>query len=74
MTGQPPLRIHVKEGVEPVAIHRPSTIPAHWVKKVREDLEQDVALGVLEKVPSNTPTTWCSRMHIVGKKTGEPVV
>ena len=40
--------------------------------KVLSDLEQDIALGVLERVPSNTPTTWCSRMHLVGKKNGEP--
>ena len=72
MTGQNPLRIHVKEGVDPVAIHRPSTIPAHWVNQVRDELDRDIALGVLERVPSNTPTTWCSRMHVVGKKNGEP--
>ena len=72
MTGQPPLRIHVREGTEPVAVHRPSTIPAHWLDQVKAELERDIALGVLERVPSNTPTTWCSRMHVVGKKTGEP--
>ena len=72
MSGQPPLRIHVKEGTDPVAIRRPSTIPAHWVNQVKEKLERDIALGVLERVLSNTPTTWRSRMHVVGKKTGEP--
>ena len=72
MTGLPPLRIHVKSGTEPVAIHRPSTIPAHWVEQVRRELEQDIDLGVLERGPSNTPTTWCSRMHVVGKKSGDP--
>ena len=72
MTGQPPLRIHLKEDVDPVAIHRPATIPAHWADQVRKDLEQDIALGVLERVPANTPTTWLSRMHVVGKKNGEP--
>ena len=71
MSGLPPLRIHVKEDAIPVAIHKPSTIPALWVNQVRKDLERDIKLGVLERVPSNTPTTWCSRMHVVGKKTGE---
>ena len=33
-------------------------------------LERDVALGVIERVPVNTPVTWCSRMHVVGKKDG----
>ena len=72
MSGLPPLRLLLKEGSEPKAIHKPATVPAHWMKQVRLDLERDIALGVLERVPSNTPTTWCSRMHVVGKKTGEP--
>ena len=72
MSGLPPLRIITKDNVEPVAIHKPSTIPVHWLEEVRQELEQDIALGVIERVPSNTPTTWCSRMHVVGKKTGKP--
>ena len=72
MTGLPPLRIHPKESAEPVAIHKPSTIPAHYVDQVRRDIEWDIKLGVLKRVPSNTPATWCSRMHVVSKKSGEP--
>ena len=37
-----------------------------------EGLEKDVCLGVLERVPENTPTTWCSRMCVVPKKNGSP--
>ena len=72
MTGQPPLRIHIKPGSDPVAIRKPATIPVHWVDQVRKEIEQDIALGVLERVPSNTPTMWCSLMHVVGKKSGDP--
>ena len=72
MTGLPPLCIHVKDGIQPTAVHKASTIPAHWVEQVRQELEQDIKLGVLERVPSNTPTTWCSRMHVVSKKNGNP--
>ena len=72
MSGLPPLRLILKDGAEPKAIHKPATVPAHWEEQVRRDLEQDIALGVLERVPSNTPTIWCSRMHVVGKKNGEP--
>ena len=72
MTGLPPLRIHIKEGSTPTAVHKPSTIPVHWIDKIRDDLERDIQLGVIERVPSNTPTTWCSRMHVVSKKDGEP--
>lgn len=65
MSGLPPLRLLTKDNVPPVAVHKPSTIPA-------QDLEDDIALGVLERVPFNTPATWCSRMHVAGKKSGEP--
>ena len=60
MSGVKPLRIFLKEGAEPVAVHRPALIPAHWVDQVREEIVRDIALGVLEKVPHNTPITWCS--------------
>ena len=33
---------------------------------------RDVKLGVLEKLPTNTPTTWLSRMVITAKSNGEP--
>ena len=32
----------------------------------------DVALGVLEKVPPNTPVTWCARLVIATKANGTP--
>ncbi len=72
MLGLPPLRILTNEETEPKVVHRPATVPAHWMAKVREDLERDIALGILERVPQNTPVTWCAHMHVVGKKTGEP--
>ena len=34
---------------------------------VFQDLERDVAIGVLEKVPMNTQTTWLSRMVVTAK-------
>ena len=72
MKGAPPMRIHVREDVEPVAVHRPASIPAHWQAKVKSDIERNIKLGVLERVPANTLVTWCSRMHVVSKKNGDP--
>ena len=72
MRGAEPMRLLLKEGAEPVAVHKPATIPAHWQEAVRADIERDIKLGVLERVPQNTPVTWCSRMHVVAKKSGEP--
>ena len=72
MQGAAPMRLLLKEDAQPVAIHKPATIPAHWQEQVRSEIERDIKLGVLERVPHNTPVTWCSRMHVVAKKTGEP--
>ena len=71
MKGEP-LPIPTRSDVKPVAVHTPVAIPLHWEKKVYRDLMRDVALGVIEPVPINTPVTWCSRMVVVPKHSGEP--
>ncbi|MCP3680923.1 MAG: hypothetical protein GY782_11975, partial [Gammaproteobacteria bacterium] len=67
-----PLVIRVKEGTQPKASHSPIPVPMHWRQKVKAQLDRDVKLGVIEKVPSGTDTTWCHRMVIVPKKDGTP--
>ena len=52
--------------------HTPVPIPLHWEDKVYRDIQRDVALGVIEPVPVNTPVTWCHRMVVVPKHNGEP--
>ena len=71
MQGEP-LPIPTKTDMKPVAVHTPVAIPLHWEEKVHKDLMRDVALGVIEPVPINTPVTWCSRMVVVPKHSGEP--
>ena len=68
----PPQEFHLDEGAKPFVCHTPAPVPAHWEKKVKKDLERDVALGVLEKVPPNTPVTWCHRMVLARKHSGDP--
>ena len=68
----PPLEFHVDDNVAPFVCHTPGAVPAHWEKKVKEDLDRDVALGVLEKVPPNSPVTWCHRMVLARKHNGDP--
>ena len=68
----PPLKIFMQDGVRPVASHSPIPIPVHWQKQVKAGLDRDEAIGVIEKVPSGTPTTWCHRMVVVPKKDNTP--
>ena len=68
----PPIKIHLQEGAVPVASHSPIPIPLHWHKEVKKGLDRDEAIGVIERVPSNTPTTWLSKMVCVPKKDGTP--
>ena len=72
MDGSPPLRVFVDDEASPVAVHSPSQIPLHWQKQVKDGLDRDVRLGVLERVPVNDPVTWCSRMVITPKPDGSP--
>ena len=68
----PPLTIHMQEGVKPIASHSPIPVPLHWQKKVKAGLDRDVNIGVIERVPPGTPTTWCHRMVVVPKKDNTP--
>ena len=56
----------------PTAITKASSIPLHWLETIKAELDRDVALGVIEPVPPNTPSTWCSRMSLIPKKDGTP--
>lgn len=71
MTG-PPIRLMIDPDAKPVAHHNPIPVPLHWQQEVKEGLDQDCRLGVIEPVPIGTPVTWCHRMVICAKKTGKP--
>ena len=66
------MTVTLRQDAIPHAIHTPIPIPLHWEKAVKEDLAKDVALGIIEPVPSTTPTKWCARMVVVPKKDGSP--
>ena len=54
----PPLELHVDPDAQSQPAHTPAMIPLHWQEKVEKQLEDDVALGVLEKVPYGEPSKW----------------
>ena len=64
--------MHMKEGVRPLTSHLQIPIPLNWQAKVKAGLDRDEAIGVIEKVPQGTPTTWCYRMLVVPKKDDSP--
>lgn len=68
----PPLRLMIDETAEPIAHHTPINVPVHWMDSVKQGLDQDVRLGVIEPVPVGDPVTWCSRMVVCAKKNGKP--
>ena len=55
----------IKPDAVPVAVHTPATIPIHWMKEVKEQLDRDVDMGILEEVQPNEPTIWQHRMVLV---------
>ena len=68
----PPMAIRVSPEAKSVATSRPVRVPAHWREQVAEQLERDVALGVIERVPPGTPVTWLHNMVVTAKADGTP--
>ena len=52
-----PLHLNVDPRATPVNVHKAASVPVHWENTVKEHLDRDVRLGVLEKVPVGTPDT-----------------
>jgi len=63
MTGEP-LHISFREGVKPHTAYTPIPVPYYWKEEVKQGIDRDVELGIIEPVTQGTQTTWCSRMVI----------
>ncbi len=66
------MRLLIDPNATPKAHHTPIPVPLHWQSGVKEGLDRDVRLGVIEQVPIGDPVTWCHRMVICPKKDGTP--
>ena len=71
MTGKP-MDIVFKEDVVPYCVHTPIKVPVHWKAKVKDGIDKDVSLGIIEPVPQNTHVEWCTRMVVAPKPNGTP--
>ena len=61
-------RIEVKEGAVPYALFTPRNVPIPLREKVKEELTQMEAMGVIS--PTQEPTPWCTGMVVVPKHSG----
>ena len=68
----PELEIHVDPNAKLVNFTTPATVPLHWHEKVKSKIEQNVAMGVMERHPHGIPTKTCHRLVCVRKQNGEP--
>ena len=68
----PPLQFHIDPNAKPVVMRKPAPVPLHWQEQVEDELNRDVSLGVLERVPHGEPTEWCFRMIVTRKHDGGP--
>jgi hypothetical protein len=60
--------IHLKSGAIPCSLFTPRHVPLPLRPKVKEELDQMEAIGVISKV--DIPTPWCAGMVVVPKKEG----
>ena len=68
----PPLALHIDEDAPHKPAHTPAMITLHWQDEVKRQLEEDVSLGVLERVPYGEPSKYCHRMVVTRKADGGP--
>ena len=71
MTG-PPMKVNINEDATPYVTRRPARVPIHWKSAVEQQLDRDIALGVIERVPPGTPDSWMHSMVITAKSDGTP--
>ena len=63
----PPVKLAIKPEAELVCHTKPFKVPLHWKQQVKEGMERDVRLGIIEKLPPNTPAVCCHRMVVTSK-------
>ena len=72
MTGVPMKIVKKTKASQSSPAYRPIPVPFHFKELVKKDLDRDVRMGVLEKVPQGDISEWCSRMVITPKANGKP--
>ena len=68
----PPMKLMIDPNAKPVANFRTIPVPIHYEEDVKADLDMDVRLNKIRKVPPNTPVKWCHSMVVTAKKDNKP--
>ena len=71
MTG-PEITLHIDESAPFKVAHVPSPVSLHHRDEVKKQLDDDVAMGVIEKVPHGEVSRCCHRMVVTRKADGGP--
>ena len=71
----PPMKLHFKKealqkGIKPKKIFTANQTPIHLKKPAEKTLKDAIKSGLLEEVPVNEPSEWCSRGFFVAKPDG----
>ena len=64
--------IHLKPDAIPYAVHSPIPVPHHEKELIKQQLDDQEARGIIQRVPIGTPVIWCAQMVIVYRKDGRP--
>ena len=64
------LKIHLKEDARPFKINVPKATPIHYKDAADRMVKELVESEVIERVPANETTEWCSRGFFVPKPNG----
>ena len=63
------MRIHLKDGAVPFAIHTPRQIPFAYRQQVQEELESLAQQGIITPA-GDEPSEWCHPLVVVPKDKG----
>ena len=67
-----PMTIHLRGEVKPLHLNVPRKVPYAYQEDAKKKLDEDVALGVIEKVKmSDGPSEWCLPMTFARKPSGK---
>ncbi len=68
----PPLELHIDESIPHKPAQTPAMVALHDQEAIKKQIDEDVALGVIEPVPHGDTSKYCHRMVVTRKADGTP--